>query len=364
MHYPALLFSLLGLLLLIAGAEGLVRGASGLARRLGISPLVIGLTVVSFGTSSPEMAVSVLSALSGKADIAVGNVVGSNIFNVLFILGFSASITPLAVSLQVIRLDVPIMIAASVLAFFFGLNGSIGRLEGIIFTAAFGGYLALMIKRSRREKGKIQEAPSGIGTKGQERKWGSATWQVILIAFGLVLLVAGARLLVGGATEIARGLGVSELVIGLTVVAAGTSLPEVATSVTASIRGERDIAVGNVVGSNIFNVLAILGTAGIIATDGMTVSPALLGFDIPVMIASSVACLPIFFTGHLIARWEGLLFLGYYGAYTAFLILKSSEHAALPMFGVVMVGFVLPITVVTLLTITIRSIREKRHRLR
>ncbi len=250
------------------------------------------------------------------------------------------------------------MIAASLLALFFGLNGSIGRLEGFIFTAAFTGYLVLVVKLSRRGKGVGQESTSRSGPKGER---GSGTWQVTLIGCGLALLVAGAHLLVDGAMEIARGLGVSELVIGLTVVAAGTSLPEVATSVTASIRGERDIAVGNVVGSNIFNILAILGFAGIIAPDGISLSPAVLRFDMPVMVASAVACLPIFFTDHLIARWEGMLFLGYYGAYTAFLILKSSEHAALPIFSGVMVGFVLPITVVTLITITIRSIRDKKR---
>ncbi|NIS75146.1 MAG: calcium/sodium antiporter [Deltaproteobacteria bacterium] len=362
MDIAAILFFFIGLGLLIAGAEALVRGASRLATFMGVSHLVIGLTVVSFGTSAPEMAVSVLSGLSGKADIAVGNVVGSNILNVLLILGLSAAIAPLFVSRQLIRLDVPIMICVSVLTLVFGANGRISRVEGFILFGGILAYMAFSIRKSRKEdngrqEGEIEHQP------GREQQPGRYLLvNITLILGGLVSLVLGSRWLVNGATAIATSLGVSELVIGLTIVAAGTSLPEVATSLVAAIRGERDIAVGNVVGSNIFNILAALGLTGIVAPDGIVVSSQAIRFDIPVMIAVAVACLPIFFSGYIISRWEGLLFLAYYVAYTAFLILKSTHHATLPIFSKVMVAFVIPITVVTLVTTTIRFIRSGRHK--
>lgn len=351
---------IVGLALLVVGAEALVRGAADLAAFLGVSRLVIGLTVVAFGTSAPEMAVSTLSALSGRADIAVGNVVGSNILNVLLILGLSATIAPLYVSRQLIRLDVPIMIGASILAFIFGINGLISMLEGSILFAGICAYSAFSIHMSRKGNRSPLDKSSGSipgRSRNHLRRW---FMDIALVFGGLVFLVAGSRWLVEGASAIAKALGISELVIALTIVAAGTSLPEIATSVVASIRGERDIAVGNVVGSNIFNICAALGITGIVAPAGVIVSSQALRFDIPVMIAVSVACLPIFFTGCIISRWEGLLFLFYYVAYTAFLIMKSRLHATLPIFSTVMIAFVIPITAVTLITITVRSLRRGR----
>jgi cation:H+ antiporter len=362
MDTAAILFFLIGLGLLIAGAEALVRGASRLATFMGVSHLVIGLTVVSFGTSAPETAVSVLSALSGKADIAVGNVVGSNILNVLLILGLSAAIAPLFVSRQLIRLDVPIMIGVSFLTLVFGADGRIRPGEGFILFGGILAYTAFSIRKSRKEDNGAQEGE--IDQKPGREQQPGRYWlvNITLILGGLASLVLGSRWLVKGATEIATSLGVSELVIGLTIVAAGTSLPEVATSLVAAIRGERDIAVGNAIGSNIFNILAALGLTGIIAPGGIVVSSQALRFDIPVMIAVAVACLPIFFSGYIISRWEGFLFLAYYVAYTAFLILKSTHHETLPIFSKVMVAFVIPITVVTLVTTTIRFIRSGRHK--
>jgi cation:H+ antiporter len=240
---------LAGLALLIIGAEMLVKGASRVAAGFGISPLVIGLTVVAFGTSSPEMAISVSSAWKGEADIAVGNVVGSNIFNVLFILGLSALITPLVVSKQLVKLDVPLMIGVSVLAFLLSMDGRIAFWEGAILFAGVIGYTILAIRMGKAS------GEAGDAVEGADRTW----MNIGLIAVGLVLLVLGSQWLVSAAITIATAMGVSELVIGLTIVAAGTSMPEVATSITAAIRGQRDIAVGNVVGSNIFNILAVLG---------------------------------------------------------------------------------------------------------
>ncbi len=348
----------LGLALLVGGGEALVRGASRLAVALGISPLVVGLTVVAFGTSSPELAVSVRAALAGQADVAVGNVVGSNIFNVLCILGLSAAVAPLVVAQQLVRLDVPIMIGVSVGLFVLALDGTIGRVDGLVLVAGAVGYGLFTVRQSGKETAAVRaeyEETFGPRPRGVRQ----AVVDVVLVVGGLAMLVAGARWLVNGAVAAAEALGMSTLVVGLTIVAAGTSLPEVATSVVAALRGERDIAVGNVVGSNILNVLAIAGLAGVVSSRGVPVAPAALRFDLPVMIAVSAACLPIFFTGYRIARWEGFLFLAYYAAYTLYLILDAAEHDALPAFSAVMEMFVIPLTGVTLAVLAYRAWRGR-----
>ncbi len=355
---PVVLFwFVLGLVALVVGAELLVRGASGLARAMGISSLVVGLTVVSFGTSAPELSISLLSLLQGQADLSVGNVVGSNIANILLILGSAALIAPLVVSAQLIRLDVPIMIVASMVVFFMSLNGSLGRGEGFVLFAGLVVYTVTLIKlqkdrpRARDKQWKERE---------EERKPKRVLTRIVMIVVGLALLVKGAGWLVSSATVFARSMGVSDLVIGLTVVAGGTSLPELATSLIAAFRGERDIAIGNVVGSCILNLLLVLGAACVVAPDGLHFSPAVISFDMPIMIAASVACLPILFTDHMIARWEGLLFISYYVAYTVFLVLRGSHHDSLPLFSSVMQVYVIPLTVVTLLVLTVRAIKRQR----
>ncbi|MCB0176963.1 MAG: calcium/sodium antiporter [Anaerolineae bacterium] len=338
-----------GFVLLVYGAELLVRGASKLALAAGISPLVIGLTVVAYGTSAPELAVSVQSSFAGVADIAVGNVVGSNIANVLLILGISAVIAPLMVSIQLVRLEVPLMIALSVLVLLLGWDGRIGRVDGLLFFAGGLVYTIVTIWQSRRETAARQKEQS-IDPIDEQSPAGAKqiTFQLGLIVSGLVLLVIGANWLVNGAVVIATHFGVSELIVGLTIVAIGTSLPEMATSLVASLRGERDIAVGNIVGSNIFNILIVLGLSGAISPTGLEVSRSALSFDIPVMIAVAFACLPVFFTGNVIARWEGVLFLGYYLAYVAYLILNATQQPILPAFNWAMMIFVIPLTTVTL----------------
>ena len=357
MEEGVVLWFVLGGAALVGGAELLVRGASRLAIAAGISPLVVGLTVVAFGTSAPELAVTVSSAYAGQADVALGNVVGSNIFNVLFILGLSALIAPLVVAQQLVRMDVPLMIGASVLALLLGLDGRIGRLDGLLLFAGIVAYTFFLIRQSRRETASVRvEYEEAFGGEARER----SSWplNVGLIAAGLGLLVLGSRWLVDAAVTTAQALGVSELVIGLTIVAAGTSLPEVATSVLASLRGERDIAVGNVVGSNLFNLLAVLGLGSLVAPDGVPVPPGALSFDIPVMIAVAVATLPVFFTGYTIARWEGAVFLGYYVAYAVYLVLDATEHHALDEFGAAMAWFVLPLTALTLVIGVVRAVRR------
>lgn len=355
-----LLFTAGGVLLVI-GAELLVRGASRLAIAAGVTPLVVGLTVVAFGTSAPELAVTVGSAHLGEADLALGNVVGSNIFNILLVLGLSALVAPLVVSQQLVRLDVPLMITASFLVLLLGLDGRIGRFDGLLLTLGVLAYTFFMVRHSRRETAEVRaEYEEAYG----DQEPGRPRWPVdiILVAAGVGLLVLGAAWLVEAAVSTATALGVSELVIGLTIVAAGTSLPEVATSVMASIRGERDIAVGNAVGSCLFNLLAVLGIGSLVAPDGVTVPPGALTFDIPVMIAVAIAALPVFFTGYTIARWEGAVFLGYYIIYILYLVLEATEHHLLSALGNALAWFVLPLTALTLLLLVVGWMRSPRAR--
>ncbi|WP_127806459.1 calcium/sodium antiporter [Hydrogenophaga sp. NH-16] len=339
-----------GLVALIAGAELLVRGSSKLALSFGISPLVVGLTIVAFGTSAPEVAVSVGAVLDGRTDLAIGNVVGSNIFNVLFILGLSAVITPLVVNIQLIRQEVPIMLGISLLLLVLALDRSLGLWDAVMLCTLMVAYTVFLVVQSRRE---TQAAVDEYAAEVQPAAPGS--WdsrlpvQLALMAAGLGLLVVGSQWLVDAAVVFAQSLGVSDVVIGLTIVAAGTSMPEVATSVMAAVKGERDIAVGNVVGSNIFNILGCLGIAGVAAgATGLAVPESVMNFDIWVMLAVALACVPVFMTGREIARWEGGVFLLYYVAYVAYLILAAQQHAALGAYSAVMMGFVVPLTVITL----------------
>lgn len=346
-----------GLVALTVGAEFLVRGASRLAALAGISPLVIGLTVVAYGTSTPELAVSIKSALGGQSDVGLGNVVGSNIFNVLLILGICAIIQPLHVNSQLVRTDVPIMIAVSVIVLLMSLNGVIGRLDGMFLISGAAAYTAFTIYTSRKEKAEVQTEFQSLVPSPTTSKAADALRAAIFVAIGLAALVLGSRFFVDGAVALARSFGVSELVIGLTIVAAGTSMPEVATSVIASIRGERDIAIGNVVGSNIFNLLVVLGCAS--AIDTITVPLPALTFDIPVMLGVAIACLPILFTGLEIRRWEGALFFGYYAAYTGYLILHATDHHILPAYRGVMLLFVVPLTALTLIILAVHEWRRR-----
>jgi len=345
-----------GLAALVVGADILVRGASRLALSFGISPLVVGLTIVAFGTSAPEMAVSAGAVLNGQTGLAMGNVVGSNIFNVLFILGLSALIAPLVVHVQLIRQEVPILIGASLLLLILSLDGRISLLDGGLFFGLLLAYTVFLVVQSRRETQAAQAEFDAELHAPPAGAWDARLpVQIALIVAGLGLLVLGSDWLVTSAVAFAQALGVSDLVIGLTIVAAGTSMPEVATSVAAALKGERDIAVGNVVGSNTFNILGCLGLSGLVAgSAGLAVAPSLLAFDIWVMLAVALACLPIFLSGREIARWEGAVFLGYYMAYVSYLILAAQQHDALETYSTVMMGFVIPLTVITLVVSLIR----------
>jgi cation:H+ antiporter len=342
----ALLF-VAALVLLVAGGEVLVRGAARLAAGLGVTPLVIGLTVVAFGTSSPELAVSLRAAFAGQTDLAVGNVVGSNIFNVLFILGASGIIVPLVVSEQLVRIDIPIMVGISLMVLLLALDGHIGRPDAGLLVLSLVAYIGLQVRLSRR-------TPSNGETPVRT---GHPVTNLMLIVFGLGLLTLGSNWLVSAASQIAATLGITHLVIGLTVVAAGTSMPEVVTSIVAGFRGQRDIAIGNVIGSNIFNLLAVLGITGVFAPAGLHVPPSAISMDIPVMLAAAVLCLPVFI-GYTINRWEGMLFLGYYLAYSTYLVLQASSHDSLVQYrGFILI--VLPLTLMTLLVVRVRGRRAR-----
>lgn len=315
----------LGLVLLVVGADVLVKGAARLAASFGIPSLVVGLTVVAFGTSAPELAVSVKAAFAGEAELAIANVVGSNIVNVLLILGLSAVVLPLTISKQLIRQDVPIMIGLSALLMYFVLDGAIGRIEATVFVLGLALYTFFLFWQGKKQ---------GVDTVDAEvddmLKEPHPLWQNLLfVVIGLALLVQGSGWMVDSAVQLATAWGISEAVIGLTIVAVGTSLPELMTSVMAAIKGERDIAVGNVVGSNIFNILCVLGVSGLVSPTPLLAGAQMASLDIPVMLAVAVLCLPFFFAGATLNRLEGSLFLIAYAAYTWYLIALSLKHSYL-----------------------------------
>jgi len=333
-----------GLVLLVAGGEFLVRFASRLATSFGISALVVGLTVVAMGTSAPEMVVSTVSAWQGKTDIAYGNVVGSNICNVLLILGLSATVAPLVVQRKMVRVDTPVMVAAAALAYGLALDGVVGRFDGLLLIVLLVVYMVWSVRASLATPSALEEQfEKELAPKKLLTTYGRPLLVLGILA-SLALLVVGSDLFVDGAASIARRFGVSELVIGLTVVAAGTSMPEVVTSLVATLRGERDIAVGNVVGSNLFNTLGVLGGAASIAPEGVAVSSTALHVDTPLMLAACFACLPVFYSGWRISRGEGLMFLAYYVAYTSYLVLDAQGVAAAATLGRVVLWAALPVT--------------------
>jgi cation:H+ antiporter len=359
MTIEALTFILLGLIGLIVGGELLVRGSVNLAILLKITPLVIGLTVVAFGTSSPELAVSIRSVLSGNTGISVGNILGSNIYNILLVLGVAASLTPLTASIQLIRIDVPVMILASVMTLLLSIDGVLTRLDGATLFLPLCGYTIWQFKKGKIESSAQKTYSNNQNSKKNRMSIWSPLKSLIQILLGFGLLSMGSRGLVTGGVSVATALGVSELIIGLTIVAIGTSLPEIVTSIMSIRRGHLDMAVGNVVGSNLFNLLGVLGLTGIIAPHGIAIPKTALEFDMLVMLAVAVACLPVFFTGKQISRWEGGLFLFYFVVYTVFLILDAKGSQHLRTLTWVMSIFVIPITIITLVMTTYRGVCTK-----
>ena len=348
-----LLMFLGGLLCLLAGAQLLVTSASQLAIRYGVPSIFIGVTVVAFATSAPEVAVSVGAIIGGQSSgLALGNVIGSNIANILLILGLSAAVAPVEIKSRIVWLDIPVLIFSSLIVYLLALDNALQPIDGAILLVLFAAFMVFQIQQAKKDRSSSAEY--------EQESSRSALVQSGLLVGGLGLLVLGAYWLVESAITFARFWGLSELIIGLTIVAVGTSLPELATSVIAAWNKESDISVANVIGSNIFNVFLVLGITTIFATGGISVSTPALALDLlPFMVAVGFACLPIFFTGHKISRWEGFLFLAYYVAYLLYLFLYSTEHQLLPIFNKVMLIFALPVTIIGLAVSSYRYLAEK-----
>jgi cation:H+ antiporter len=359
MEASAVAFILVGIGALVLGADWLVRGASRIAARTGLSSVVIGLTVVAFGTSAPELAVSLGDVLRGGDDagtIAIGNVVGSNIANILLALGVAAAVGgALIVAQRIVRIDVPIMIGVSVLFLVFSLDHRLDRWEGIVLAIGLIVYVTWTVVSARRRTADSVVTEYDEALEPESLKAAPVWVDILYVLGGLVFLVIGAQALVHGASDIAVELGVSDLVIGLTVVAIGTSLPEVATTVVAAMRGQRDLAVGNAIGSNLFNILAVLGITAIVSPSALPVPPSAIQVDIPVMIAVAVACLPIFMNGHVLKRWEGILFFLMYVGYLGWLVLDATESRYGESYSSTMLFFVVPIIAVTMIVVGVRA---------
>lgn len=351
-----------GLVVLTLGADLLVRGASTLAALLRVSPLVVSLTVVAYGTGTPELAVSSLASLAGEGDIALGNVVGSNIFNLLAVLGASACIGPLIVSRQILSLDLPVMIGASVLLYLFARDGGLSMLESVALLGCLAMYATVHLRQARRENRETAPPPgSDTSAEGRGRVRELAA-PAGLILSGLAMLVVGSEWLVTGAVTVADRLGASRALIAVLIVAPGTGMPELATSIVASVRGERDIAIGNVVGSNTFNLLGVLGVSGLVSQTELTLAPSFVALDLPVMVLTAIACYPVFLNDLRLRRLEGAGLVAAYAVYVSYLVLQALDHPALSIWHLLILRGLLPLTGVLLVAATIRGLR--RHVLR
>ncbi|WP_322512824.1 calcium/sodium antiporter [Chloroflexus sp.] len=343
-----------GIVLLVLGADLLVRGAASFAASLGVSPLIIGLTVVAIGTSSPEIAVSLQAAFNGQGAITLGNIVGSNIANIMLILGVAAMFGPLPVDRQIFRRDLPVMIGASLLTLLLALDRVLSRTDGAILLIGLIAYLWVMWPRDAHSD---QLHPN----RSHHHHWRVRVLQVAMMVGGLALLVLGANWLVNGAVTFATWFGVSELIIGLTIVAVGTSLPEIATSVIAGFRGERDIAVGNVIGSNVLNLLFVLALTMLLSPQPIAVPEETVWLDLPVMVGATLICVPIFITRRMVSQREGSLLLVYYLSYTLYLILSASGSEKLPVYSTVVGLLLIPLTAVLLVVRALRWLGEERR---
>lgn len=312
-----------GLTALIAGAELLVRGGSALAERLGISPLLIGLTVVALGTSTPELAVGIEAAIQGNGSLAIGNIAGTNTVNILLILGLSAALQPLALQMQTLRLELPAIVIAATTLLAFAWDGRLSRTEGLLLVIMGAAFTLAVIRLARRESLRVKlEFAREFGSRRFANR--QATTEMLMLAVGLVIIVVGADWLVEGAVDLARLWNVSDAFIGLTIVAIGTSAPELVTTIISTIRGERDIAIGNLIGSSVYNILVILGVTCLIPANGVDVSSHLIRIDIPVMLGVALLCIPVFVSGRQISRIEGGLFVSAYAAYLSYLIIQRT----------------------------------------
>ncbi len=330
-----------GLIFLYFGGEFLVTGSSRAALVFKISPLIVGLTVISLGTSAPELAVSLEAAFRNNTSMALGNVIGSNLLNFLFILGLSALITPLKVNQQFIKREVPILLFATILTYLLALDGVLGRFDGLILSFMAFNYFLYIVRKGKKETKSVEkEYAEYLGdTKTTSH---SLIKNIFLTILGMGILVLGSHFFINASVSLAQHFGISDLVIGLTVVALGTSLPEMAASITAAMKGERDIAVGNIIGSNILNIFVVLGVSSAIAKNGILVGPEALSFNYPFLILSSLLIYPIFVTDSEISRSDGLLLVFIYSFYTIYLILEAKGSPSLEYFKNIIFYFVAP----------------------
>lgn len=356
---PDYLLFAIGLGLLLGSAGLLVRNSAKLASLVGKSSLFIGVTVIAFGTSAPELAVGISGQLSNNSDVGLGNIIGSNIFNIFFVLGLAAVMHPIIVKKPLVRRDIPILLGVYVLFFLFALNGTVGSIESIILLSVFVIYLYYLSKNASEHPGApIEEAAQ---KKENPAAKSSLFFTLFLIAVSIAVMVIGADMVVQGATSIAKNLGVSELVSGLTIVAIGTSLPEIVTTITAVRNNEHELAIGNVLGSCLFNIIVVPAVMALINSHGLSISKEAEIIDIPVMILAAVSCLPIFFSNHRISRSEGALFLVYGTAYFILLYIRSASDSFLNLYKVEMGVTALGLVSITFVIITVRAILYHKH---
>lgn len=327
--HPALLF-LGGLVIIVLGAELLLRGASRLATLLGVPPVIIGLTVVTLGTTMPELAVGMTAALEGQSGLVVGNIAGTNVFNILVILGLSALVRPLPLNLLSFKVDVPVMIGAALMLIVMAWDGVLSGADGLLLLIAGLSYTLSLVLLSRRESPAMRrEFAEAFGGEtiapakddALHSRWARGLWYLALLSVGIAITLLGAELLVSGAVRLARTFGISDAIIGLTIVAVGTSAPELATTLVATIKDERDVAIGNLVGSCIYNILFILGLTSMVAPGGIEVARDIFLIDLPLAAAVAILMLPVFRTGDSVSRREGGLFVGIYLLYMASLLI-------------------------------------------
>ncbi len=344
-----ILLFILGLVGLIAGAELFLKAVDHFGLKWGVAPLIMGLTVVAFATGAPELAISVKAAFSGSADLVLGNIIGSNIANILLILGITAVISPLNITRRVVSIDVPIVIVASAAVYLMALDGGLTTVDGIILLAGFVAYSIFTFYQIKKNSGdgEVEEVfQYEMSIDDLEKGPIFYAKNVGLLLVGLVLIVLGSNWMVDSAVTIARILGLSELVIGLTIVSIGTSLPEVATSLSAARKGKADIAVANVMGSNLYNMLLTLGLTLVIAPNILEVSENAISLDLPFMVAVSIACIPIFIAGFNLTRMDGSIFLFYYITYLSYLVFDALGSAIVEPMQTIMTFAVIPATII------------------
>lgn len=355
------LIFIIGLILLIGGAELFLNSVDKFGIAWRISPLIMGLTVVAFATGAPELAISLQAAIEGRPDLVLGNIIGSNISNILLILGITGLISPLAITNRIIKRDIPMVIAASILMYLLAMDGSLSPFDGVLILTALLSYSVFMYYQIKSDRKNNKGEELSIAAKkilNNNPAWFYTKYILLLLA-GLAMIVIGSRLMVHAAVTIAEILGVSELIIGLTIVSIGTSLPEVATSVSASRKGDSDTAIANVLGSNLYNILLTLGLTVVIAPGLISVSQEAVVFDMPVMIIVVFACLPLFWPGKELGRIEAFGFLFYYGAYLSYLVLIAMNHPLKSVLEWWMIWVIIPLTILLIIVKFIVDYRNK-----